>query len=580
MASHRAVWAFLVGLAIVGAGVLVAALELRSGAGAGGAPAFATLVLDWDVPSSLEEGAPPWRPFGPGFLTPNRPTVFDIERALDRAAGDGRVRGLVMHIDGASWGWAKLAEVRDAVARFRASGKRVDAVIESGGDAEYFLASAADRVALPPAVTLNVNGLLASATFAKGTLDKLGVKPQFAHAGTYKSAVEFYTRSDMSAPAKQALDAMLDDVFRVYVDSLAAARKVPADAMRALIDAGPFTGPDARAAGLVDTLAYADDVDTLAVRRAGHGAAIESFAHYAERIPDRLAGRVAFLEAAGTIAGGRSRFDGLDGMILGQETLTRQLRELRDRNSIKAVVLRIDSPGGDAVASDAIWHEVRRLAAKKPVIVSMSDLAASGGYYIAAPASRIVAQPATLTGSIGVFGGKFDILGLYRKLGLNVESVARGRHAAMLSPYEEWTPEEAGRFQHQIDDAYRLFLSRVAAGRHVSEAAVDRVGQGRVWTGNSAVGIGLVDRLGGIPTACRLAFRAAGLSADHPFDVEVLPHREHTFFDRLFGDWWPDEDRADDPLAKLPPELRAWAAAARFPDGTALALLPWAIRIR
>lgn len=578
MSSRRAMWAFLVAVALVGAAVLIVALQLS--AGRRPAPRFAPVVLDWDVPDALEEGTPPWRPLTPDFLRPARATVFDVVHTLDHASHDSHVRGLVLHIDGSAWGWAKLGEVRDAVARFRAAGKRVYAVVEAGGDAEYFLASVAERVALPPAVVLQVNGLVASATYARGTFDKLGVKPQFAHAGQFKSATEFYTRTDMSAPARKALDAMLDDVYRVYVDSLASSRHRTSEAVRGLIDQGPFTALEARRLGLVDTLAYGDEIDSLAVRRAGHGADIESFARYADGVDDGGGSHVAFLQAAGTIAAGRSRLDPLDGLVLGQETLVKQLRDLRDRGSIKAVVLRIDSPGGDAVASDAIWDEVRRLNAKKPVIVSMSDLAASGGYYIAAPATKIVAGPNTLTGSIGVFGGKFNILGLYRKLGLNVESIARGKHAQMMSPYEDWTPDEAQRFQSQIDQTYQLFLRRVAEGRHASTAAIDSVGQGRVWTGSAAVGLGLVDRLGNIPTACRMAFRAAGLDPSHPLDVEVFPRRERTFVDRWLEDWMDESDRATNPLASLPPVLRAWLAAERFPAGSALALMPWSIRIR
>src|SRR5262249_31221331 len=225
-----------------------------------------------------------------------------------------------------------------------------------------------------------------------------------------------------------------------------------------------------------------------------------------------------------------------------------------------------------------IWEEVRRCAERKPVIASFSDLAASGGYYIAVPADTIVAEPGTLTGSIGAFGGKLNLLGLYRQLRLSVEMVSRGTHAEMFSPFKDFSPEEAARFQQQMDEVYRVFVGRVAEGRGLSTGEVDSVGQGRVWTGLSALDRGLVDVLGGLPEAFAIARSMAGISEDESVEIDVYPRVERPFFQRMFADLWGDEDQ--EAKVELPPVVRAWLAAARFPTGAPLTLMPWSIDIR
>jgi protease-4 len=289
---------------------------------------------------------------------------------------------------------------------------------------------------------------------------------------------------------------------------------------------------------------------------------------------------VAYVVAAGTIASGRSRYTAAEGVVLGSETMSDVLREVADRPAIKAVVLRIDSPGGDALATDEIWHEVERLSAAKPVVVSMSDIAASGGYYVAAPARRIVAEPATLTGSIGVYGGKLNLIGLWRKLGLNVEIVSRGRHAQILSLFRDFTPEEAARYQTQIETTYQRFLARVADGRGLTLADVDSAARGRLWTGMEALSLGLVDTLGGIRTAFELALESADLPRDVPLMVERYPKIRRSFLDRLVESWFADENDQDAYLRLVSPVMRAWVAAAQFPAGRALTLTPWSVTIR
>ena len=574
MTGRRAALFLVVVFVVLGGAVLLATLLVRT-------PTPTTpsaTVLVFDVPAELDEGQ---EPPGGGLIDlvrRERPTVWSLGHGIREAATDSRIRALVLHIDELDWGWAKVSEIRDAVMEFRGSGKPVYASLSSGGEREYLLATAAGTIACPPLAVLELNGLTASALFMRGTLDKVGVTPNFAQAGRYKSAVEAWTQRGMSAPAREALQMLVDDQFELLVDSLAAARHMTTDSVAWLMDEGPFGSGEAVALGLVDTLLHRAEVDSMATAAVGGRRATLSLQRYVGRLPEGDGARIALVTAAGTISEGRSHSSPGEGEVLGAETLIKALREVRNRPSIEAIVLRVDSPGGSAPASDEIWQEVRRCAERKPVVASFSDLAASGGYYIAASADSVVADPGTLTGSIGAFGGKLNLLGLYRKLGLNVETVSRGRHAEMFSPFKDFTPEEAALFQGQMEEVYRVFVSRVSDGRGLTEAEVDSVGQGRVWSGIAAYERGLVDVLGGLPVAIDIAREMAGIGEDEPITVEEYPHVQRPLFQRLFADLWAEEEEMAD--AVLPPVLRAWMAAARFPVGTPLTLLPWSIEIR
>jgi len=544
------------------------------------APPPTPVVLRFDVPSQINECELPGRSFPFAALRGTNPTLFEIERAIRHAAVDDDVRALVLHIDGIDWGWAKIAEMREAVRAFRRTGKPVYADLSAGGEREYLLASAAGRICSPPGALLSIDGLAATALFFRGTLDKLGIKPNFGHAGIYKSAVESYTRNDLSPPAREALDAVLDDDYGILVDTLAAARHVSPDSMRALIDGGPYDAPDARAAGLVDTLMYAADVDSMARRRGSKRLGTISMSRYLDQLDEGGMGpHIGLVVASGTIADGKSRETASDGRVAGAETVIDALHDARTRRAIRAIVLRIDSPGGEGPASDAIWREVEHCRRAKPVIVSMGDYAASGGYFIAMGARDIIAEPATLTGSIGVFGGKFNILGLLRKFGLNVETISRGRHAEMLSPYTDFTPEEEARFQRHLDSFYQVFVGRVATARKMTPSAVDSIGQGRVWTGHAASKLGLVDGLGGLEEAISLARRRAKIAADEDVVVDVFPRPRHDFLTRMIAGLW-DDNSSSDMLALIPPAARMWIAAANLPPGTVLALMPFTIDVR
>ncbi len=578
MTARRATLIVILLLGAMGVASLLAALRMRSPGGATGSAS--ALVLD--VPYRLEESEPPDRPLALGPGRRGRLTLHTLVDAIGRAAADDRVGALVLHIDDIGWGWAKLAEVRDALAGFAAGGKPIYASLSGGGEAEYLLASAAGVVAMPPTAKLQLDGLSASVLFLRGTLDKVGVSPNFVHVGRFKSAVEGYTRTGMSAPAREALEALLDDHYRLLVDSLAAARGRTRAYMRQQLDDGPFEAREALARGLIDTLIYRPDLDSLATRQGGERLAMLPFRRYVSRLRrvSRRGTRVALITASGTIAPGRSRV-GADGeWILGAETLIESLHEARERRSIRGVVLRIDSPGGDAGASDEIWSEVARCRAKKPVIASLSDYAASGGYYIAMGADSIVSGPATLTGSIGIYGGKMNVLGLLEKLGVKVETVSRGAHAEMFSPFRDFSAEERRRFELHLEEFYRGFVAKVADNRRMSPESVDSVAQGRVWTGLAARERGLVDALGGLETALAMLRAKCGLSSDEALDLERLPRTHVSLFQSLIDGLFADDEGEVSERVGLSGALRTLAAAARFPVGTALAHLPFTITIR
>ncbi len=580
MPARRGVLAFVLGFVLLGLVVLAAALLLgRSAVTGDSQPA----VLVFQVPESLEEGPlPPGAYFPPGPWSARRPptTTFDVLRVLRAAAEDDRVRGLVLHVGPLDWGWAKVGEVREAVARFRRTGKPVYVSLTGGGEREYWLASVAGKVAMPPTAELRVDGLLATATYFRGAFDKFGISPNFAHVGRYKSAVEPFTRTGMSPDARAALSAVLDDYYGMLLDSVAVARRLSRDSVARLVDEGPFTAEEAARLGLLDTLLYDTEVDSLALRRGSRRLRAETFRHYLGRLePPALGTHVALVVASGAIVSGRSRRAPGQESELGAETLIEALRQARTRSAVKAIVLRIDSPGGEAQAADDIWREVERCRAAKPVIVSMSDLAASGGYYIAVAGDSIVASPATLTGSIGIFGGKLNFLGLYRKLGLNVETESRGRHAEMFSPFRDFTPEESRHFEASLESFYRGFVARVARGRHLATSAVDSVAEGRVWTGQSARKLRLVDRLGGLETAFDMTRARLHLSPDEPLIVERYPRVKRSFFERMVESLLSADDDDEAALA-LPSILRTWVTAASFPVGEPLAIMPYRVDIR
>jgi len=519
----------LIGLAVV---VSMAAVVLTFVAVSRGpsVPSSATLVLrpGGDLPE-VEPDDVVGQVFGRDVST-----VRGFVEALRRASRDDRVRAVLLMPSTLNVPyWGKVQEMRDAIVAFRKSGKHVTAFLEFGGDREYYLASAADRVFLMPTSSLDLTGVASYEMFLRGTLDKIGAYPDFVHIGDYKTAPNQLTQKGFTPAHREMAQSLNRDMYDQLVAGIADARKKSEDEVRDLLDKGPFVAKEALDAGLVDDLAYEDELDDR-VPELGDGKATRRMegGDYQRTRPQsvglRTRSRIAVLYVVGTIVSGRSGFDGVNGSVVGSETIIDQIRKIRDDASIKAIVLRIDSPGGSSVASDVIWRELkitRDENPKRPIVTSMSDLAASGGYYIAMPTEAIVAQPGTLTGSIGIFGGKMVIGGTLDKLGVTTEAVVSGANAGIYSPFAPFTPAQREKVASFMDDFYRNFLTKVAESRKSTPEAIHAVAQGRVWTGRQALGHGLVDALGGLDAAVALAKEKAKIPANEEVQLVVYPER-------------------------------------------------------
>jgi protease-4 len=463
------------------------------------------------------------------------PTVRSIVDNLHKAKVDPRVRAVLLKPTGfESPFWAKVQEIRDAVIDFRKSGKPVYAYLEYGGDREYYLATAADKVFLMPSTPLDLVGVASYELFLRGTLDKVGAIADLHRIGDYKTAVNMFREKGFTAAHREMDESMNRDLYEQIVRGIADGRKKSEADVRKLVDDGPFLPEDAMRAGLVDDIAYEDQVDDKL--RAGQRRQHLDGDDYA-RVSTTSLGlnkgpRIAIIYATGTITGGKSGYDPMNGPVAGSDTLIEYIRQARHDSSIRAIVLRVDSPGGSASASDAIWRELTLAKTERtdrPLIVSMSDLAASGGYYVAIPAQVIVAQPSTLTGSIGIFGGKFVTGGVYEKLGARIESTSIGRNAEMNSPTRPYNPQELKKVQEQLQAFYDQFVEKVADSRHSTPEKIDAIAQGRVWTGRQAKQNGLVDELGGLDRAVAIAKQRAKIGADSDVELVVFPPRK-TFY--------------------------------------------------
>jgi len=459
-------------------------------------------------------------------------TVRGFVSNLRKAKRDPRIKSVLL-MPGAldSPYWAKVQEMRDAILDFRKSGKKVTAFLEFGSDREYYLASAADRVFLMPSSSLDLTGVASYELFLRGTLDKIGVYPDYLKIGEYKTAPNQYTEKEMTPAHREMSTALNRDMYDQLVRGIASARKQTEPAVRQLLDQGPFTPEEAVRFGLVDDLAYEDQLDdrvpemrsgSSELRRIG-GDDYEGVSP--ESVGIRPRARIGVLYAVGAIVSGKSGFDPVNGNVVGSETLVEQIRRVRDDRSVRAIVLRIDSPGGSTVASDVIWRELmitRDQKPSRPLIVSMSDLAASGGYYIAMPAQAIVAQPATLTGSIGIFAGKLVMGGAFQKVGISEETVKDGANADIFSPFTPFSPNQRDKVQALIEGFYQNFIERAAQSRRKTPEQIDAIGRGRVWTGAQARERGLVDALGGLDVAVNLAKERAGIPAGD--EVELVSY--------------------------------------------------------
>jgi protease-4 len=503
----------------------------------------------------------------------HEPSVAGVWRALSSARGDASVVGVALAIDDVSFGLAKAQELRRELAALRAAGKFVRCYLETAGEGtngtlEYYLASACDSIALAPTGEVNLLGLYADSLFLRGSFDKLKIEPSFLHIGAFKSYSETFTERGHSPAAREALDAVLDSYYGQIVGDIAAARDLEPDEVTAAIDAAPLSAQEALDRGLVDSLVYPDEFRAAVEHDAPAGAAWLDLEDYDAGSGFHLDGRrIAMVFAQGTILRGEGGLEPWTGEVsLGARDLGRELRDLADDDDVLAVVLRIDSPGGSALASDLILREVTRLADKKPVIVSMSDVAASGGYYIAARATRIVAEEGTLTGSIGVVSGKIAT-GKFQQelLGATHDALQRGANAGIYSPLAPFDDAERAKLEARMLDIYNTFVGQVATGRKLTREAVEAVAQGRVWTGKDAQRRGLVDDLGGLDRALEAAREAAHVGKGERIPVAFYPEPPS------FWDWLTAKRKSGIAGADLARAL-ALLAAPRAPQSLELPL--------
>ena len=543
-------------LSVIGLVILVAGLRPKV------APLAGTIILDLDLGKGLADGPgePEWR----RVLFGGQPTLRDALDALERAGDDSRVKGLYAKLGDDNLGLATVEELRDAIAAFRAKGKFAIAFADTFGELgpgtrPYFLAAAFERIWLQPMGGVGLTGLYAEVPFLRGTLDLVGVTPSFEHREQYKTAMNSLTETRMTPPHREEVEGLVQSMAGQVMRGIAKDRKLPEAAVKTAVDRGPLLGEEAVAAKLIDQLGYRDQAIAEAKQRAGAGAklvALQTYLDHAGR-PNNSGAEIALIYGGGVIQRGSESnplLGGSEGLDAGK--VAAAFRKAVDDKEVRAILFRVNSPGGSVVASETVWREVARAGERqKPVIVSMGEVAGSGGYYIAAPAVKIVAEPATLTGSIGVLAGKLVLAGLLKKVGVTTDSAQYGKNAGMFDAAADFSPEAHQRLETTLDSIYKGFKQHVAAGRHMSEEQVEAVAKGRVWTGEDAKQKGLVDALGGYRVALRLAKEAAHIAAAEPVRLSVFPAEKspgEVIYDRLLHRD-KGEDESAGAAALLPP---------------------------
>lgn len=470
----------------------------------------------WDGPKVLEK-----IDLGPSAGGRKLSEILLRMRRIERMRS---VAGVVIVMGELGGGWATAEELRAAILRLRHAKKHVYVYQAETSGRAYYVSSAAERVYQDPGGGIRLTGLSQTVLFYKGTGDLLGVKADFVKIAEYKSAPEAYTRTGSTEPARAQREALMQDTYDNLVRGIAASRKVSEARVRAWIDRGPYTAAEAVEAGLADELMPGDEVEGAIAKRLGRPVALREAPRAPERGRTWFTPQIAVIYVDGDITDGKSyTVPVLDLKMVGMRTLIPAITRARTDPRIKAVVVRINSPGGSALASDLIARELERTKAEKPVICSLGDVAASGGYFVAAPCQKIFAAPSTITGSIGIFTGKFDVSGLAEKLGVSLERYERGTHAGMESMWRPYTEEERGLILGKLRYYYERFLSVVAKGRGLAVSEVDEVARGRVWSGRAAQAHGLVDAFGSLADAVAEAKARAGIKEDAPVEVVDAP---------------------------------------------------------
>jgi protease IV len=529
------------------------------------------LRLDGDIPER-----PPVEIPIPFLQDRNAVTIANVWGLLRRAAADSRIKALVIEPDGLQIGWAKLEELRSDIESFKKSGKPVVAFLRSAGTREYYLATAANKIYMTPEDMLNLKGMRFELMYFKKTLDKLGVGVQVEHAGKYKDFGDMFTRSNMSQETKDVLNSVLDDLYGNLVQTIAKARKKTPDEVKAIIDEGPFISAQVVGKGLVDEVRFEDQMfgELKAMLKGGEIKKLTS-AKYLRALEGEGSSakhRIAYLVGQGGITRGDPDNNGLSDEGITSEGFDKLLRQVGSDSNIKGVIVRIDSPGGEVTASDEIWREMMLLRQKKPLIISMSDTAASGGYYMAMTGDPVLAYPGTLTGSIGVVYGKPDLHGLYDKLGITKDSIQRGRFADIDSDYKPLDAAGLAKLREGIDESYKEFVTKVAQARKKTFAEIEPIAQGRVWLGSQAKANGLVDELGGLDRAVEIIKQKAKIpQADKVALVPYPPKR--SLLELLMSR--SSENSAETKLRAL---LNGWQTRIWLTGGY-LRLMPYSISI-
>jgi protease-4 len=499
-------------------------------------------ILELDISGELAEYVPD--DTAARMMRGKTPTTLDLIESLERASQDDRVVGIVARIGHPSMGLARFQEIRDAVLNFRKNGKMSVAYTDSFGEfgpgnSSYYLATAFEEICLQPSGAVGLTGLMMEARFLKGTLDKLGLVPRMDHRYEYKNAMNIFTEDKYTEPHKEAVCKVMESMFGQIVKEIARTRDISEDNVRILTEHGVFLGQEALNAKLVDKLAYQDEVYQSLKEKFGKDVQFISLADYLDRAGGLYeeGETIALIYGVGAVQRGKSEFNPLYGdTAMGSETLTAAFRDAIEDESVKAILFRVDSPGGSYIASDSIWREtVRAKEAGKPVIVSMGDVAGSGGYFVAMAADKIIAQPGTITGSIGVFAGKMLTTGFWDKLGISWDEVHTGPNATMWTGTHDYTPEQWNILQATLDWIYADFTSKAAQGRGMPAEKILEVAKGRIWTGEDAKSLGLVDELGGFPLAIRLAKAAAGIPKDADICLKIFPKKK-PFLEMLLED--------------------------------------------
>jgi protease-4 len=558
--------------------VLVAAVMIQSADPAIPSDAVLEIRLSGPVPEHMATD------FSLEFLESGMPpTLLQIRNAFKKAAKDDRIRAIVLRCGGLSVGWGKAQEIRWAIEEFKESGKPVVAFLQVGSSLDYLIASAADQVFLTPEGFLDVKGLRAEVSFYKNTLQKLGVTAELFQSGKYKAGVEPWMRTSMSDEFREVLNSVLDEVYGQFLESIGSSRGKSIEELRGILDSGPFSPPQALEAGLVDGLHYEDEFFDALKERLGledlnrlrlrqyRSVSLASLGLSGEH-------RIALVYAVGSILRGKDETESFFGAdILGSDSFSQTLREVKDNDDIEAVVVRIDSPGGDAFASDQIWREMNRLSEEKPLVISFSDAAASGGYYIAMANAPIVAYPGTMTGSIGAYYGKLNLRGLYDKIGISKEIITRGRFAAIDSDYRGFAPEERDKLRQELEVLYRNFVQKVADARKREWDDIHQIAQGRVWMGSQAVANGLVDEIGGLDRAIEMAKEAAGLEPTDKVTLVTYPTPKKFIDVLLDPDRFATRSPAVDRLRAYFAGIDSWPALLQ---GGFLRIAPYSITIQ